>query len=794
MNNSFKNEVIITQIKDNHFKINKGDKSSYSFKANDMNLITKIYFKCCKFYLNLRKNKNLFHETYIKEENSSQNTSIKEKLFKNKKIFLIFLLILLIFISTIFVISFHKTIIIKNIINKIKKLNIYRLLDDSNNKYNAYTNAKKDNYCQYLVDGKDYYFDLFQQLMEARESIYITGFWLSPELFLIRPVDENIYLEMEKKNLITKDLGKNISRLMDILNYKAKQNVKIYILIFYEWSISMDINSKHTENTFKKLNKNINIIRFPIKDDNYLWTNHEKLVIIDKIIGYVGGFDLCWGRYDNNSHPIAEKPNKNRIYYFPFKDYINSRIFPFKDINYYTKESVPRYNNTRLPWHDVHSRIIGPAVMDITSHFIERWNFALTSKLKESGFNIKNIADYKNEKSIWTTIKNYFTSNENINDKQAENFIQIEEAKNQKLEKEIYKKYQKLGVSKSDVQVLRSVSNWNTGIKQTEASILKAYYDLIQNAEHYIFIENQFFISKPWADEENKDFKKNKIKNEIALYIRKRIERAYENNENFKAYIIINLLPDFYGEVEDSSTVRIILKNTYSTISRNNGLSLIEQLEKKMGDKWKNYLGFYSLRTHGLVNNIPKTEIIYIHSKLLIVDDRKVIIGSANLNDRSMIGTRDSEFAVLIEEEKEDYFLMNGNNEYQAAKFAVGLRKKLMAEYLGIDIDNSILDDPVSNDLFNFMNSRARRNTQIYHDLFSCYPDDAYTNYKLLEEARKNKENELPEILLNKYLRNKNKIIGFIVEFPLYFLKDENLGKITHKMYAEDLLPEISFI
>jgi phosphatidylserine/phosphatidylglycerophosphate/cardiolipin synthase-like enzyme len=34
------------------------------------------------------------------------------------------------------------------------------------------------------------------------------------------------------------------------------------------------------------------------------------------------------------------------------------------------------------------------------------------------------------------------------------------------------------------------------------------------------------------------------------------------------------------------------------------------------------------------------TEQIYIHSKLLIVDDRLVICGSANINDRSMLGKR----------------------------------------------------------------------------------------------------------------------------------------------------------
>lgn len=37
---------------------------------------------------------------------------------------------------------------------------------------------------------------------------------------------------------------------------------------------------------------------------------------------------------------------------------------------------------------------------------------------------------------------------------------------------------------------------------------------------------------------------------------------------------------------------------------------------------------------------------IYVHSKGMIVDDEYVIIGSANINQRSMEGTRDSEIAM----------------------------------------------------------------------------------------------------------------------------------------------------
>ena len=47
--------------------------------------------------------------------------------------------------------------------------------------------------------------------------------------------------------------------------------------------------------------------------------------------------------------------------------------------------------------------------------------------------------------------------------------------------------------NKMTCQILRSVSNWSAGlIKKDESSILKAYYELIDNAKYYIFIENQF--------------------------------------------------------------------------------------------------------------------------------------------------------------------------------------------------------------------------------------------------------------------------------------------------------------
>ena len=234
--------------------------------------------------------------------------------------------------------------------------------------------VEKYNECQWFIDGKSYFEDLFQKLKEANNSIYITDWWLSPEVFLRRPVNVTQYLEMVKNKIINNDQEQNMTRLMDVLNYKAKQGVKIYILIYKE-SFFLNINSAHTEDIFNKLNKNIIVTRYPSLE-TLRWSNHEKLVIIDNVIGYVGGLDLCWGRYDNNQHPIYEAPNPQNIYEFPFIDYANSRIIGFSKVENYNIESVPREQSARMPWHDVHSRIIGVAVANISKHFIQRWNFA----------------------------------------------------------------------------------------------------------------------------------------------------------------------------------------------------------------------------------------------------------------------------------------------------------------------------------------------------------------------------------------------------------------------------------
>jgi phospholipase D1/2 len=128
----------------------------------------------------------------------------------------------------------------------------------------------------------------------------------------------------------------------------------------------------------------------------------------------------------------------------------------------------------------------------------------------------------------------------------------VEERNNPKLHK--YKKENELKFSsvveekikgrktdKAKCQILRSASNWSIGLKirNHENSILNAYMALILAAEHFIYIENQFFISSVASSKDTA----NPVINEIAKALYMRIIRAAKEKRKFKVIVVMPLLP-----------------------------------------------------------------------------------------------------------------------------------------------------------------------------------------------------------------------------------------------------------
>jgi len=155
--------------------------------------------------------------------------------------------------------------------------------------------------------------------------------------------------------------------------------------------------------------------------------------------------------------------------------------------------------------------------------------------------------------------------------------------------------------------------------------------------------------------------------------------------------------------------LRVQLHWEYETISRGAN-SIYKQLEAEPSiENPYDYIKFYGLRTHGVLNETPVTEMVYVHSKLMIVDDDVVIMGSANINDRSMVGRCDSEIAMVVRDSDKVQTTMNGQ-EMEVGKFARSLRLNIFGILSGFEEDSRLID-PLDDSFKEIWENTAYRNT-----------------------------------------------------------------------------------
>lgn len=59
----------------------------------------------------------------------------------------------------------------------------------------------------------------------------------------------------------------------------------------------------------------LKVMRHPdhVSSSVYLWAHHEKLVIIDQSVAFVGGIDLAYGRWDDDEHRLTDVGSVKRV-------------------------------------------------------------------------------------------------------------------------------------------------------------------------------------------------------------------------------------------------------------------------------------------------------------------------------------------------------------------------------------------------------------------------------------------------------------------------------------------------
>nr|XP_055223195.1 phospholipase D2 isoform X3 [Gorilla gorilla gorilla] len=551
--------------------------------------------------------------------------------------------------------------------------------------HDSYAPPRPGTLARWFVNGAGYFAAVADAILRAQEEIFITDWWLSPEVYLKRPAHSDDW------------------RLDIMLKRKAEEGVRVSILLFKEVELALGINSGYSKRALMLLHPNIKVMRHP--DQVTLWAHHEKLLVVDQVVAFLGGLDLAYGRWDDlhyrltdlgdSSESAASQPptlcpdspatpdlSHNQFFWLG-KDYSNLITKDWVQLDRPFEDFIDRETTPRMPWRDVGVVVHGLPARDLARHFIQRWNFTKTTKAK-----------YKTPTYPYLLPKSTSTANQ--------------------------LPFTLPGGQCTSVQVLRSVDRWSAGT--LENSILNAYLHTIRESRHFLYIENQFFIS--CSD----------------------------------GRTVLNKDPVSWGVFNPASPQSSQEKERDQTL---------------LGTAWRDYISICGLRTHGELGGHPVSELIYIHSKVLIADDRTVIIGSANINDRSLLGKRDSELAVLIEDTETEPSLMNGA-EYQAGRFALSLRKHCFSVILGVNTRPDLdLRDPICDDFFQLWQDTAESNANIYEQIFRCLPSNATRSLRTLREyvAVEPLATVSPPLARSELTQ----VQGHLVHFPLKFLEDESL-------------------
>lgn len=517
--------------------------------------------------------------------------------------------------------------------------------------------------------------DIFNAISQARRLIYITGWSVNYKVKLVRDGND----------------GRDCT-LGDLLKTKSQEGVRVLLLVWddptsrsvlgFKTEGVMQTSDEETRRFFK--HSSVQVLLCPrsagkghsfIKkqETETIYTHHQKTVIVDtdaghfrrKITAFVGGLDLCKGRYDTPQHPLF------RTLQTVHKD-------DFRNPNFTEPAGA---GCPRQPWHDLHCQIDGPAAYDVLANFEERWLKAskprgmqkLKASFDDALLKLERIDEILGIAELPSLAED---------DPEAWNV-------------QVFRSIDSNSV-KGFPDDPRDATSMNLACGKNviiDMSIHTAYVNAIRAAQHFIYIENQYFLGSSYNWDSHNDLGANNlIPMEIALKIADKI-RAHER---FSAYILIPMWPE--GVPTSAPIQRILfwqhktMQMMYETIYK----ALVEVgLENTYEPQ--DYLNFFCLgnrealdRENGVQSSTPgntpqarseksRRFMIYIHSKGIIADDEYVILGSANINQRSMEGTRDTEIAMGAYQPNHTLARKNSRSHGQV----YGYRMSLWAEHIG---------------------------------------------------------------------------------------------------------------
>jgi phospholipase D1/2 len=417
-----------------------------------------------------------------------------------------------------------------------------------------------------LVDAESYYSSFCQAALAARRYIYISGWQFDTQARLLRP---------DPSSPLPHPL-----ELLPFLNYlcEATPALEIYITawdysVIYalerEWlqKLRFDFQS-HSRVHFEFLNH-------PEPGG----CHHQKLVIIDGQVAFLGGLDLCDSRWDTRAH---EKDDPARID-------VHGR--PYK------------------PFHDIQVALEGPVIDPLERVFLEGWRMA------------GGLDPVRPHPTL----------------PRAEAAPDTDAPKSE---------IGPFGLPISSRHVAISLTDW-TESGQHVGEIQALFERAILAAERLIYIETQYFTSKALAE---------------ALYYR------LSDPSRTKLSIVL-VMPDG----ADSPKEDFVLGNRQRSIRR-----FVADVARHFGHELR------LLMSSDATDDQP-CPATFIHSKLMIIDDELLTIGSANFTNRSMRVDRELNVAWQT-------WLESDADAARLRSDIQRLRASLLAEHAGVDDEGIFLE------------------------------------------------------------------------------------------------------
>uniref|UniRef100_A0A0E0LUQ0 Phospholipase D n=1 Tax=Oryza punctata TaxID=4537 RepID=A0A0E0LUQ0_ORYPU len=459
--------------------------------------------------------------------------------------------------------------------------------------------------------------DVFDAVANARRLVYIAGWSVSTDVALVR------------------DPRRPAQTLGHLLKSKAGERVAVLLLVWDDQASTGlgaarrrdgRMAGAHGEDTASYFRgTGVHCVVCP---RDAVFTHHQKAVVADGprgLVAFLGGIDLCGGRYDTQEHPLF------RTLTNAHRDDFHQPSFP--------GASVAK-GGPREPWHDVHCRIEGPAAWDVLDNFEQRWR-------RQGG-----------GEALLAHLPRSSAAREVVDQDAQEWHVQVFRS--------IDSRAVDLFPDNAGEAARCGLVTGATG-DTVERSIQDGYIHAIRRAKYFIYIESQCFLGSSYgwnrdvaggAATAKNDAAPHTVPKELSLKLASKIRAG----DSFRVYVVLPMWPE---GVPESATVQAILdwqRRTMEMMYKDVAAALAARGSTQNP---REYLSFFCLgnrETYVPGEHSPpeRPELdsdymraqqarrfkINVNANIMIVDDEYIIVGSANVNQRSMDGGRDTEMAM----------------------------------------------------------------------------------------------------------------------------------------------------